>query len=356
MAFDFKRPQKTDPLLAAILQSRIDATKSSAAIPSGFQPQGIQTPPEAPTPPPVEFQPDEPKQPTKVITDEKGRMVGVETSSGRTLTGLNPSDVRGLVEKEARRGGEIVGAEEFAREEAQRKAVEAEQQRVFEEEQPTRRELDPARTLLEKTPILGGTLGALANIMADILPGKAEKAVGRQLTPDELRTTALTEIEKQEVEKGLTASEKFGELVEGIPVVGSLASKYAGGLIETPSENTQTILKELKTEKTRATNVEIKVKDGTLPTSAGLEMINDIDLNIQRMESRIKLLVSRSPELKFNSDGVNFIETKILEARERLFNAKINIVAGASQNPSDIQILTSLKGQLEAEDFTIPNR
>ena len=234
----------------------------------------------------------------------------------------------------------------------EQKAIEAEQLKVQTEEQPVRRELDPDRLGIEEVPIVG----PLLKKSFDIITGGSELSDKAQAQPEEMRTFVLSAIEKQEIERGLTSSESFGEWVETIPIIGSLAGKYAGGLIETPSENTQTILKELKIEKTRATAAEIKVKDGTLSVVAGQEIINDIDNNIQRMESRIKMLISHSPELKFNSDGVNFIETKILEARERLFAAKINIVEGASSEPSDIAILQSLKGSIELEDFTIPNR
>ena len=101
-------------------------------------------------------------------------------------------------------------------------------------------------------------------------------------------------------------------------------------------------------------NLEMKVKDGTLAMVTGREMINDVDLNIQRMESRIKLLIFSSPDLKFNSDGVNFIEIKILEARERVFFALINVERGEATDPSELAMLTALQGTITAEDFTIP--
>ena len=291
----------------------------------------------------------------ETFTDVKtGELSGI-TIDGKTFFGtpqqINEIAANKLAKTQQPAGTVPVGT-------AQALAEQQQQQKVLQEtEQPERRELDPFRTGAEKIPVVGGVIGALADV---IRPFKKSLGFKTQelsvLQPEELRTLALTAIDKQEVERGLTASETFGKFVEAIPIVGSLASKYAGGLIETPSENTQTILKELKTEKTRATNAEIKVKDGTLSPQAGQEIINDIDLNIQRMESRIRLLIANSPELSFNSDGVNFIETKILEARERLFNAKINMISGASQDPSDIAILQALKGNIEAEDFEIPNR
>ena len=122
---------------------------------------------------------------------------------------------------------------------------------------------------------------------------------------------------------------------------------------EKPSENVQTILRRVKTAKTRATNAEIKVKDGTWRQAYGEEVIDGIELEIQAMESRIKLLLQDSPEFKFDSDGVNFIEDKIFEARERLFSAKINMISGAAKDPSEIQILIALQESIQAEDFEL---
>ncbi|KKM78212.1 hypothetical protein LCGC14_1362310, partial [marine sediment metagenome] len=122
---------------------------------------------------------------------------------------------------------------------------------------------------------------------------------------------------------------------------------------EKPSENIQTILRTLKIQKTRATNAELKVKDGTYRRPYGEEVINDVEGKIQEVESRIKLLLQDSPEFKFDSDGVNFIESKIFEARERLFTAKINIISGETNDPSEIQVLIALQQSIQAEDFEI---
>ena len=237
------------------------------------------------------------------------------------------------------------------------------EQRAAEEEQaalqahpPERRELDPYVTELEKKPVYGPILTSIKDVMTDVFLSKdfREKYGDRQgfsrydLKPEELRTLALTQIEKNEIEAGLTRSELFGSYMESLSL-GGLSDFIA----EKPSENVQTILKELKTEKTRATNAEIKVKDGTWRKEYGEEVITEIDSNIQRMESRIKMLIQNSPELKFNSDGVNFIELKIYEARERLFAAKINMVTGATKDPTDIEILLSLQESIQQEDFTI---
>lgn len=271
------------------------------------------------------------------LADLRARQSGIETRL------LDPVRESGILSERKFQEAPLVAGEA----EAEQIAVAQEAIRV---EQPERRELDPSRTALGAAPVIGPLAEGILKAVG------FTPSVNLDATPEEMKTLALTKIEKQEINKGITASENFGQFVEAIPVFGSLASKYAGGLLETPSENTQTILKELKTEKTRATNAEIKVKDGTLSQAAGQEIIDGVEQNIQRMESRIKLLVQNSPELKFNSDGVNFIETKILESRERLFQAKINMAAGAAKDPTEIDLLRSLQGSISAEDFTIPNR
>lgn len=227
-------------------------------------------------------------------------------------------------------------------------AVEAERARLIAEETPVRRELEPELTGLERIPVVGGTIGALSNIFQRIAQelGLDEGS----LQPEELRTMALSEIERQEVERGLSASETFGQLVEGIPVIGSLASKYAGGLIETPSENAREVKSNILKEKRRISNIETNVKLGYLPVSVAREQIEDIEENVQRLESRIRLLISNSPELKFNSDFVNTIETEILATREKGFQAKSNILTGATRDAAEIDLLLklqSMEGEVE---------
>ena len=119
-----------------------------------------------------------------------------------------------------------------------------------------------------------------------------------------MRSAALTEIERQEIERNLTASEKFGAFVEGIPFFGSFAQKFAGGLIETPSENAREVKSNLLKEKRRIANIETNVKLGYLPVSVAQEQVRNIENEVQAGESRIKLLVNNSPELKFNSPVV----------------------------------------------------
>ena len=152
----------------------------------------------------------------------------------------------------------------------------------------------------------------------------------------------------------MTRSEKFGEFAEAL-AIGDLVKFVPGlGAAERPSDNVQTILREIRVWKTIATDAESQVIRGTWTQTFAIDQVTEAENNIQRIQSRIRLLIQSSPELKFNSDGVNFIETKIFEAETRIFNAKLAINAGVSADPNDIQILIELQRSIDVEEFDIP--
>ena len=265
---------------------------------------------------------------------------------------------KGEFQELQRRGKAGETLEEFRAREADLR-VEAQQRQLQDTGAPVRRQLDPKLVENEELPVFG-PLGRILGEELIVRINDVRRMTGSDkrffippefdIQPELLKTQALSAIEAAEIKKGLTKSERFGEFVESLSLGG--LTNFAA---EKPSENVQTILRELKTEKTRATNAEIKVKDGTWRQSYGEETVNEIENNIQRMESRMKLLIQNSPEFKFNSDGVNFIETKILEARERLFAAKINMLSGAAKDPSEVELLIALQDSIQTEDFEIPD-
>ncbi|KKL53291.1 hypothetical protein LCGC14_2276910 [marine sediment metagenome] len=300
----------------------------------------------------------EPK-PTKIITDERGRPTGIELPSGRTLLGLGREDIERITGKAT---GEVIGAQEAAAQEQEQRrlgGIEAERTRISEEERPERRQLDPATSALERVPVLGGTFGVikdtLQNIVLKTVPeGEFKEAFKEALgaaTPEELRTLALTQIEKQEIEKGLTASEQFGAFLEGTGLSRfSIFGLSVSDLVETPSGNVDEVIKKIRKEKKRIANIETNVKLGYLPIADAQAQIIDIENNIQEGESRLILLINNSPELKFNSDKINTIETEILLTREKVFQAKQNILTGQTENPAEIAILQQLLLTQEPEE------
>ena len=74
-----------------------------------------------------------------------------------------------------------------------------------------------------------------------------------------------------------------------------------------------------------------------------VELIEDIQNNIARLEQRIKLLSLESAILIANADELNRIEEKILRSKERVFIAKQAAAGGMIAPTSDTNIFLSLR-------------
>lgn len=281
---------------------------------------------------------------------------------GRLLTGLNKKDVEDLRRQTAEETARLEGTAPIGT--AQAEADKARQlQELQETGAPIRRELDPTLTSGESFPVVGPLLAkarkalglsAKSNSVLDLITGKAGDEEFPDLQPEELKTAILTEIERREIEAGLTDSEKFGSFVESVPA-GELAKYIPGfGDAEKPSDNVQTILKSLRQLNTRATDIQTKIVTGRLSPRAGTRRLDIIEEELQKGESRMKLLIQNSPELKFNSDGVNFIEGKILATRERVFDGRLAVIEGPTRDPTTLEILGDAQASIATEDLDIP--
>ena len=238
----------------------------------------------------------------------------------------------------------------------EQRALEAERQALLANE-PVKRELDPVTNELEIIPVFGALLNNIQRGIKSKIPWLArnDDPIYTNVTPEELRTAALTEIERIEIEKGLTRSEKFGRFAESINL-GEL-EKYIPGLgdAELPSGNVQTRVNALRMLKTRGRDIISNAESGDLTRSQAEERIDLIEKELQEGESRMKMLIQESPELKFNSDGVNFIEGKILEVRIILQDARFAAL-NAPIKPSqmtDLKIYQTLDSY-DDEDYDIP--
>ena len=76
----------------------------------------------------------------------------------------------------------------------------------------------------------------------DIRTGAEAFAV--PLEPETIREAALREIKQAAFDEGISQSEAIGTVIEAIPVVGTLANKFASGLTQTPSGNVESVLTE----------------------------------------------------------------------------------------------------------------
>ncbi len=297
------------------------------------------------------------------------RPQGTDSSRNIDITDLTEKEREDIQRKHALEGQEIkrLRAEQELEEATAlaRRTVYPEQ--VAEEEQakadiealyvPKKRELDPqfvdtgaSLTGNSDVKVLGGMNVAISRWVSDIQKkrrdaGKPyiEKFILDDLQPEELSSLAKTEIERQVYETGITESEKFGAMIEGIPILGGLVNKFGGGAIETPTGNIETMVRTIRTEKSRAAEIATQVTQGVLTDKImAMETVEDIELEMQKLQSRIKLLTENAPELRFDSDGINKIEQEILRAEEVLYKSKVLILQGQQEDPTNTMLLMAM--------------
>ena len=322
--------------------------------------------PERDKPVPDPKQPSPPDTRTRIQRDEFGNIISTTTEPLRPITkeerlGVGLAGIPEVGAREALTGKQALGVIQEEREKLAREQTP--------EVLPLQPTLDPGlggdieAIGGEAFPIIGplGTFGKrnFAKFFGLGQPGAGvtidnfnnfDEAVGQQFQPDNvtLRNEFLTEIANKEINRGLTRNERVGEFVEALSL-GDLTNFAA----EKPSENVQTVLKSIRLLKTDATDVETKVIRGTLTIPAAEARLDEIEGELILSNFRMKMLIQNSPELKFDSDGVNFIEQKVLQASRRVFDARNGILAGATQDPTELQILADLRRSIDAESFEI---
>jgi len=167
------------------------------------------------------------------------------------------------------------------------------------------------------------------------------------LTEQQLIEIGLTELQLAPLkERELSSSENFGQFVEALSL-GDLSNFAA----EKPSENIQMIIKSLRTLKTEATDADMKVRRGAWSREKGYQEIEDIENDLNQGIYDLKMLIQNSPEYKFNSDGVNYIEGKAYQAQKLLYDVKLSMAEGKTEDPTVFQIITDLQQQIATEEY-----
>jgi len=279
--------------------------------------------------------------------------------------GANPQAAARAVRQQVRQQqpGEVSLAEQIRQRAAEQFIQES---GVLEEKQPKKTELDiEKKGIVENLPILGSTAKAGGEALSGLV-GKplAERFLkgffpGADLSdttptliqnPETMREMALQEIQRKVIKQGTTTSEKVGALIEAIPIVGGLVSKYARGLIETPSGNVDAIVSIIGEMKTSATSMAKQARTGIIDPYDAIERITEYENEIAALEQKIRLLALESAELTANSEQLNKIEMQILETRRIMYNAKQSAAMGVIAPASDSNIFLKLNELEEEED------
>jgi len=222
-----------------------------------------------------------------------------------------------------------------------------EEQGVAQEEVPLKKELDIQKGAGEDLAAIGGSIGAIKSLLTKgkaFIPGvNVDKDFIINADPETAREAAFQTIERSVYQEGLTQNERFGAFIEAIPFVGDKIGRFAGGLIETPSENAETAVQNIRDLRERAANMAEWSQTGKISPYVAIGQLNDMEENLIRLEARFKLLIQFSATLRSNADEINRIEDEILRTKERIFEAKQVAAAGAISVPSDASVYLTLQ-------------
>ena len=296
-----------------------------------------------------------PKQPApgEIFRDPQGNIVGIKEGE-KFLMGFEQDEAQRYLQRRTGKiggeagagaggagaaGGFIEAPQAAALREQQKEMEQIEEgrQRLISEEMPERVSLAPPELGATTWPLVGGIARQVAQRMIDLAApgdGKTKQAIKKQLgfaTEEDIRQMAISDIQKKELEKGLTTSEKLGSLIEGLPGAKWLNKWFD---VETPRGNLEEVMQDIKGMRRSIMNIETNVKTGWMPLEVAQLKIKTIEDYINYQEQRLKLLIINSPSLEFNTDRIIGFETDILIVRERLFQAKLNILAGAEKDPT----------------------
>lgn len=233
-----------------------------------------------------------------------------------------------------------------------------EQAGAFEQVTPAEPSLQPTEPFGSGVPVLGPAIAAISEAIAQSFPSiKGKKASTGETafpglqTEQSIREEALRIISQKNYDEGISKAEAFGSFVEGIPIVGSLASKYARGLIETPSSNAENVIAEINKIKEAASTGQEKVRNGLESPSYGLDRARSMEEDLAKLQGRLKMLINTSPILRANTDEINKIQEEVLEAMEKVNRYKTAAAYGLTAEltgtgriiPTDEQIYYELK-------------
>ena len=307
---------------------------------------------------------------------ETGEIAAVTLPGGKVFSGLDPETLKRIAEANTPLPTPIGAIEKSKLREQQQQVQEQQEQKqqlqqrqeellpvaekagVF-EERPEEKELtvtEEKRETLEKREtqqelieeyrtVWGSTKKEAMKVF-----GMKEEAELEALiqNPETARAKMLQEIQREELNKARTASQKLGAKLE--PWVGDLEvfSVDIGGYVDKftrmPKQEAEEIVQKIKEIEGTVSGMADSSSQGEIGNPA--EVMRDIaekEEQIYRLEARLQKLVLVSYELRRNPEQVNLIETEVLKAKETLFEAKQRAAQVALLTPTDNQLYLKLE-------------
>jgi len=299
--------------------------------------------------------PKAPEGPGRILTNvDTGAAGGIEIRGKTYLGPMNIQQEQAAVERfgvTPRPTAEEAFAEKMDTERKRESIQVAEEAGVF-EARPEITELSPDQSGLKYTNRQLKAVNELADEFLSTVSDKDTAQLAKEYgipedrfadliqNPETQREFMLQEIQRNEMNKTRTASQKLGKLME--PIIGDLkvfdldVGKYASNLLRMPTEEVYEIVDTIGEVESSVSGMTDAASQGELgdPNSVLLELAKEEE-KIYRYEARIKRLIIDSSELKANPEKVNLIEEKILKAKRTIYEAKQRAAEGAIITPTD---------------------
>lgn len=210
-------------------------------------------------------------------------------------------------------------------------------QNVLQNEQPTQVDLNAPQSGLSKIPVIGDFLNAIGGVSANLV-GKVDVknpaqmgiinpvAGGIQLTPQQQQQQLVLAAEQQAIQKGITSGDQLGAIIESVPIIGFLATKYARGLINTPKGTINELTSQIQLQKQGALDDQRDAKLSPEMKEISYANVRKREDKIRALEGRIKLMTLYSAEARSNPEEIDTIEEEILNSKKALLRIKVNIL------------------------------
>lgn len=177
---------------------------------------------------------------------------------------------------------------------------------------------------------------------AEVLTGKAKeldsfqllrKGASGQLSDEEGLALGLTELDLQTFRQGEADVSAFSQFVESIPVIGRLRTPRIGGISfgvadflgSSPSQKVDVLQKDIS-KLTSEASVKVTLSQiNPLAAEQYKSQVRQIEQEILKMESRIKLLSIQSPAIQGDPDKVKRIMAEIQNSKDVLDVVKLQM-------------------------------
>lgn len=280
-----------------------------------------------------------PNSPETFTDVETGKTSGVTLPDGRTFFGLTPQDINKILQAEENKKQLLAGTQPVGttalQQQIQNNPLQAQTIPTVQETGFTTTDIP---TISKEGIRIGGDENPYLNAISvqGLLNDKNIKSQlqglsyedFKNLQSDDPMINSIKPLIENEYDYDVLVSggakiSAFGEIVESIPGVGSLARKYFGNFVRTPSSKVDKVYTEMEEAIQTAESYAEQSNQGNINKSVAIEKINQLNRDINLLQSKLKLISMQSPDLQTNPEEINQMNYEIIQKINRLNAATI---------------------------------